>query len=101
MSKKKISLFRYRHALPQILLYQLISKAILGVGLYFFGQLTGLLLWSLDRPAFTSGESPLPLRVKVSMPAMRRISIPFSFRKVMACAVSAISATTPLQGARI
>ena len=62
MSKKKISLFRYRHALPQILLYQLISKAILGVGLYFFGQLTGLLLWSLDRPAFTSGDLPYLMR---------------------------------------
>lgn len=59
---KDPSLFNYRGDIPTILLYQVASKAILAVAMIGYRQLAGLLLWNLDRPAFTSGDLPYLMR---------------------------------------
>lgn len=62
MKDSKISVFHYRKEFPIILLYQLISKSIaLGV-LLLFRELTGILLWSMDKPLITGGNLPYLLR---------------------------------------
>ena len=60
--EKKMTLFRYRGAIPAILAYQLVSKLVFFAVMWLYRQLTGLLLWNLDRPAFTSGDLPYLLR---------------------------------------
>lgn len=57
-----MTLFRYRGAIPAILIYQLISKLVMLVTMWGYRQLTGFLLWNLGRPSFTSGDLPYLLR---------------------------------------
>lgn len=56
------SLLPFRRAIPQILLYQLLSSGIFSAVMLAYRQLTGLILWNIDRPAFTSGDLPYLLR---------------------------------------
>ncbi len=62
MKKKYPSLFPYRRAIPQILLYQVISKGALALVMTLYKSVTSILMWSIDRPAFTSGDLPYLLR---------------------------------------
>lgn len=59
---RTLSLLDYRDAIPTILLYQVISKTVLAAAMIGYRQLAGLLLWNLDRPAFTSGDLPYLMR---------------------------------------
>ena len=59
---KDRSLFNYRGDIGRILLYGALSKAVFAVILFVYRRITGLLLWNLDRPAFTSGDLPYLMR---------------------------------------
>ncbi len=62
MSKSPSSLLPYRRAIPQILIYQFFSAGILSIVMLLYRQLTGWILWNIDRPAFTSGDLPYLLK---------------------------------------
>lgn len=54
----RVSLIPYRKDIPQILVYQLISKGILGLILFLYQNVTKYVLWKAGRPAMTSGDLP-------------------------------------------
>lgn len=62
MSDSATSLIPYRRSIPQIMTYQVISKGIFAIVMLLYKQLTGLILWNVGRPSFTSGDLPYLMR---------------------------------------
>lgn len=54
----QVSLLPYVRQIPQIFLYQLISRGILLLIMFLYHRLTGFILWNIGRPAYTSGDLP-------------------------------------------
>lgn len=54
----QVSLLPYRRCIPQILVYQLVSKGIFTLVLFLYRQVTAFVLWNAGRPAMTSGDLP-------------------------------------------
>lgn len=61
-SKKEDSLIKFIHAIPDILIYQVITKAVLYVVVRLLKESAVLYLYHLGRSAFTSGDLPYILR---------------------------------------
>ena len=62
MKKKKVSLLQFAGAAPEILQFEILSKGFLTLGVMAFRYIRGLLLWNVQRPAFTSGDIPFLMR---------------------------------------
>ena len=61
-SEKIPSLFKFRGAVFDLLIYELLSKFILNFGVSIFNTVSGLLLWHAGLPALTSGDVPYLMR---------------------------------------
>lgn len=55
---QRLESYNFNRAMLYMLSYQVISKGILILGGVLFRFVAGTLLWSLDRPAITSGDLP-------------------------------------------
>ena len=59
---KKTALLKNGASIREIVLYQIFSKMIFICVMELYRNLCGLILWNIDRPAFTSGDLPFILR---------------------------------------
>lgn len=59
---KDVSLFHYRGCIPEILLYQFITKSILGAIVALLTYAASELVWTTGRSAVTSGDLPYLMR---------------------------------------
>ena len=59
---KEKSLFMFKDKLPQLLIYQLVTKALLLLSLVILRTIAGSLLWVAGKPAITSSDIPFLMR---------------------------------------
>jgi len=59
---KERSLFMFKDKLPQLLVYQLVTKALLLLSLVILRTVAGSLLWVAGKPAITSSDIPFLMR---------------------------------------